>query len=261
MLSPTRIVPIALLPLALFSPFTFAQGTTGGSQASCPSSEAFRYQGCFSDTANGPHAGFTWELSSDSNSAHYYPSYTGGITVDICLQGCRGHGFRYAALYNSVSCYCSYDLPNPSASESASMTPGPSPGNSPGSLTSTSTCDRSGQGCAGNPNQFCGSSVASDVYEDPSFPAAAGASNAANFDYIGCFTNTAPGPFYVTLSTPDTAQCAGYCGQLGYPFSGRMGYNSQTGTATCGCGSEIQTGTQADEVNCNYYCNGSTNAA
>jgi hypothetical protein len=30
--------------------------------------------------------------------------------------------------------------------------------------------------------------------------------------------------------------------------------------STCGCGTEIQTGNQVDESNCNLYCNGSTNA-
>ena len=258
MFSPAYAVPSLLLSFSLFSTLTLAQGTIGGSQASCGSSEAFRYRGCFSDTANGPHAGFTWELSSDPNSAHFYPSYTGGITVDICLQGCRGHGFRYAALHNTASCYCSTDFPNPSAGESALLGPGPSPGDSPGSLLSISACN---QGCAGDANQFCGSSLASDVYEDPSFRASPGASNADNFEHIGCFTNTSPGVFDVAISSPDTTYCAGYCGQLGYPFSGRMGYNSQSGMATCGCGSELQTGTRADEMNCNYHCNGSTNAA
>ena len=251
MLPPTRVAPLALLPFALFSTSAFTQGTRSGSQSSCTSADAFRYQGCFADATTGPHAGFTWELSSDPKSAHYSPSYTGSLTVDKCLQGCRGHGFRYAALYNSVSCYCSANFQNPSAAKRDSS----------GSLTTSNTCDRQGQTCAGNTNQFCGSSVASEVYEDPSFAASPGPSNAGNFKHIGCFTNASPGPFDMTIRTPDTTNCAGYCGQLGYSFSGRMGYDTKSGTATCGCGSKIQSGTRTDEMNCNASCNRTSNSA
>ena len=251
MLFPNRVAPLALLPFAFFSPSAIAQGTLGGSQASCSSADAFRYQGCFADAATGPHAGFTWELSSDPKSAYFSPFYVGGVTVDKCLQGCRGHGFRYAALYNSVNCYCSPSFQKPSTAKRDSY----------GSLTTANTCDRQGQSCAGNSNQFCGSSVASEVYEDPSFAASPGPSNAGNFKPIGCYTNAAPGPFDVTIRTPDTTNCAGYCGQLGYPFSGRMGYDAKTGTATCGCGSEIQSGTRANDMNCNASCNRTSNTA
>ena len=251
MLSPTLVAPLAFLPFALLSTSAFAQGTLGGSQASCSSADAFQYQGCFADTATGPHAGFTWQLSSDPKSAHFSPSFVGSITVDKCLQGCRGHGFRYAALYNSDSCYCSVNFQKPSSSKRDSY----------GNSATANTCDRLGQSCAGNSNQFCGSSVASEVYEDPSFAAAPGPSNAGNFKHLGCFTNTSPGPFEMVIHTPDTTNCAGYCGQLGYAFSGRMGFDAKSGTATCGCGSEIQSGTRANEMNCNASCNRTSNSA
>ncbi|MCJ1313926.1 hypothetical protein MMC25_007606 [Agyrium rufum] len=236
-----------------------AQGTIGGSQASC-TGEAFSYLGCYSDAQNGAHAGFTFRLSSDPSSPYYYPGYTGGITIESCLSGCRGHGFRYAALYDAASCYCSAALPNPGAQESAALGPAPAQGSSPGSTVDASVCHVIGNPCAGNAAEFCGSLTATDIYEDTSFSTLTAVGAAENFLYLGCFSNNSPAPLYATLETPDTADCAAYCGALGYAYMGRSGYNSETNSATCGCGTELQSGNQVDEMHCNYFCDRTSNA-
>ena len=238
-----------------------AQGTLGGSQGACGSQDAWVYQGCYSDDDNGAHASFTWQLSSNLNSVYYYPPYNGSITPGFCQQACRGHGFRYAALYNQVSCYCGTDLPNPSAQEFTSDGQGDLIGNNPGATTSISACHVSEQGCAGDPSQFCGSSSGTDIYADPSFDDSASARLPQNFQYLGCYYNNPPGPLYAGISTSSTFDCASYCGNLGYAFMGRHGFDDQTDTINCGCGSEVQTGNQVPEANCRYYCNGTINAA
>ena len=247
--------------LLCFASLVSAQGTLGGSQGACGSQDAWVYQGCYSDDDNGPHASFTWQLSSNPNSVYYYPPYNGSVTPGFCQQACRGHGFRYAALYNGVSCYCGTDLPNPSAQEFTSDGQGDLIGNNPGATTSISTCHVPGKGCAGDPSQYCGSSVGTDIYADPSFDDSASARLPQNFQYLGCFYNNPPGPLYVGISTTSTFDCASYCGNLGYAYMGRHGFDDQTDTINCGCGSEVQTGNQVPEANCRYYCNGISNAA
>lgn len=200
-------------------------------------------------------------LSSNPNSVYYYPSYSGSITVESCQSACRGHGFRYAGLYDSASCFCGADLPNPGAQASTVDGVAAAQGSAPGTIASTSTCHVTGQMCAGNSTEFCGSSTATDIYEDTSFSNSSTVRAAENFYYIGCFSNVAPGPLYVTLETPATSDCASYCGELGYTYMGRSGFNSETATSTCGCGTEVQTGNQVDESLCNYSCEGDTDAA
>ena len=80
-----------------------------------------------------------------------------------------------------------------------------------------------------NASEYCGSSTASDPT----------VGSAANFHYLGCFTDNDPGPLYLSIDTPNTSDCATYCGELGYPFMGRMGFDTNTQKATCGCGTEV----------------------
>ena len=214
----------------------------GDSQSSCDSQDAWAYTGCYPDAENGHHAGFTWLLSPDATSVNYFPTYDGKITVETCQQGCRGHGFRFAALYNATSCFCAAQTPDP------------------GFLTSPEICHVPGHGCEGDGTEYCGSSVATDVYGDPSFNNSASAGTAAGFDYLGCFYHAAPGPLYAEREMPATSDCAAYCGGLGYAYMGRSGYDNETDTSTCGCGTEIQRGAEVEGTYCNYFCNGSTNA-
>lgn len=152
--------------------------------------------------------------------------------------------------------FCRFPMPqNPTNVASG---PQPPRGTNPGTLTTLSSCN---QPCAGDSTQQCAGSGSSLVYFDPSYTnntAQAGA--VGNFKYFGCYSNQNPGPMYInSLSTTSTANCAAYCGLLGWAFSSRSGTDSNTGS-TCGCGSEIQTGLQLPESSCNVYCNDTQNA-
>lgn len=240
----------------------WTQGTQGGSQGTCNSvSDAWVSRGCYSDEDNGPHAGFTWQLSSDPNSVFYYPLYDGSLTIDICRQACRGHGFKYAGLYASSNCYCSVALPNPQAKSVSTGGIGPYLGAAPGVTTVKAACQISGSHCSGDANQFCGAVNATDIWEDSSFSGSPTAGSPNNFNYLGCFSNTPPRPLYIGLKTPTTADCASYCGQIGYSFMGRSGFDNDDTKSTCACGPEVQTGNQVDDRYCSFNCNGTTNGA
>lgn len=88
-----------------------AQGSIGGDQSSCSPSQNWVYWGCYDDTQNSRHAGFTWQLSNIIGNERYYPGFTGLMTVDTCLQACRGHGSRYAAIYYGKECFCAATFP------------------------------------------------------------------------------------------------------------------------------------------------------
>lgn len=239
---------------------SLAQGSAGGSQAACTSAQAWVSRGCYSDDDNGRHVNFNWQLSSDSNSERYYPGYSGLMTVDICQKGCRGHGFRFAALYYGTECYCSSNFPSldPPSSGTTSGGTGNPKGNNPGNAVAGSNCNSR---CAGDVTQNCGSGSASNVYEDPSYTYSAAAQSASKYLYLGCFSNVNPGVAYQTIKTTDTPSCQAYCSKLGYPYSSRSAIDSDTGSNSCGCGTEVQSGLQVDESRCSFNCDGSGGAS
>ncbi|KAG6995486.1 glutathione-specific gamma-glutamylcyclotransferase [Physcia stellaris] len=51
-----------------------AQGSAGGSQASC-SAQPWTSLGCYDDNDNGRHAGFTWQLQNSTTDPKYYPGF------------------------------------------------------------------------------------------------------------------------------------------------------------------------------------------
>lgn len=235
---------------------TLAQGNAGGDQSTCSASQRWVSRGCYDNANNGVHIGFTWKLSSIVGNENYYPGFNGLMTVDICLSACRGHGFRYAALYAGSNCYCASTFPNPAPLSSGVTTSGvgTAPGGAPG--TPGGRCNTP---CNGNTTQICGGAISTKLYEDPSFNSSAPRA-ASNYLYIGCFTNVGPGPMFTTIKTVSTNSCETYCGQLGFSYSSRSGVDSNTGANTCGCGSEIQTGLEIAGGNCSNYCNGTLNA-
>ena len=249
---------ISLLALSFVSNVV-AQGSVGGSQASCAGSQNHWQQlGCYSTGNSGRHANFNWMLSSSTGDPKYYPGFTGSsnMSVDICLLACRGHGFKYAALFYGIECYCNPVFPAldaPSGNNAASG-PGNPEGSNPTQSVSQSNCQST---CSGNSSEFCGGGDAAEVYIDPSFPTSTSVDAGTNYKYLGCYNNISPGPMFTTIATPDTPTCVQYCGQLGYPYAQRSGNNANTGT-TCGCGTEIQSGYQIAESNCNMNCDGTT---
>lgn len=247
----------AIAVLLSFVSTVLAQGSYGGDQSSCNSSQAWVYRGCYDDGPNGRHAGFTWQLSSAASNEKYYPGYTGSMSVDICLLACRGHGFRFAALYVGTNCYCASVFPNPGVPSPAVTTSGPgaAAGTSPGTAGGVCTTP-----CPANTLEFCGGATAISLYEDPSFVNTPATQSVSNYLYLGCYSYVAPGPQFVTIKTVSTFSCQTYCAALGYPYSIRSGIDSNTGSTTCGCGTEIQAGLQVAENQCLYYCNGTSSA-
>ncbi|KAI9724921.1 MAG: hypothetical protein M1812_000197 [Candelaria pacifica] len=244
---PTR----AFAALALAASVS-AQGSLGGSQGSCTTAQAWAYRGCYGDVANGANAGFTFKLvgSASPSDPNYYPGYTTGkVSVDICLQGCRGHGFRFAALHGATDCYCGTKKPTTQTLGS--------------STTSNATINEchvtSLGGCQGNTNQYCGSLAASDVYEDTSFPNVALAAQGGNYAYVGCITVISPGDFFYATTAANTAACQSACANLGYPFAGMSDKGGVTNA--CQCGTEIQKGSPASAGQSCLPCGGGDTGA
>ena len=238
-----------------------AQGSVGGDQSVCAASSAnaWQYKGCYPSGANGGHAGFNWLLSSSTSNEKYYPGFTGAaqLTVEQCETACRGHNFRYAGLWYGTECWCSASFPAYQTSTSGVSTGGPGPpiGSNPGATGPG--CDSA---CGGNPSEFCGGGGATSIYEDPSYTFTDADRAWQNFQYVGCYNDVNPGPTYTVVKTISSISCATYCGQLGYQFMSRGGIDSNTGSTTCGCGSEIQAGLQIAESNCFNFCNGTQGA-
>ena len=234
-----------------------AQGSVGGVQSSCANAGPWIYRGCFGDGFGRSelHAAFNWQLSSMMTSTNYYPGYAGAITVTFCQQACRGHGFRFAALYTGSVCYCATRFPNPFPPSSGSTTSGP--GALPANTNANAAVDDGFcklSKCLGNIAQSCGGPTYAAVYEDPSFSSDTSLQSATYYSYLGCYQVVSPGNMFAVIKTPSTISCETYCGQLGYPFIARTGINTDTGT-TCGCGTEIQAGYQLEDSQCQYPCN------
>lgn len=249
----------AMTPVLLSLAATvLAQGSIGGDQSSCSPSQNWLYRGCYDDGENGRHAGLTWQLSNLIGNEKYYPGFTGPMTVDICLRACRGHGFRYAALYVGKECFCAATFPNPGPPASGTTITGKGalqgtkPGR-PGGICSTA--------CDGNIMQTCGGHSAASLYEDPSFTNSTSVQAASNYGYVRCFSYLNPGPTYALIRTESTPSCLEYCGSLNYPFASRSGPDSNTGATTCGCGTEIQSGLQVADNRCATACDGVSTVA
>lgn len=236
-----------------------AQGNLGGSQASCANAPAWKSRGCYTDDPNVSatrHAGFNWQFVNSPNSIYYYPGYAGLMNVTFCQQVCRGHGFRFSAVYTGTECYCASIFPNPAPPASGSTTSGP------GALPNTTKNAVPDSVCAtipcpGDATQSCGGVTSAAVWEDPTFSNDLSVGAPINYLYLGCYQYASPGNLYVVIKTPNTISCETYCGQLGYPYSGRSGIDSDTDNPTCACGTEVQAGLQlSDDTRCRFACNG-----
>ncbi len=236
---------------------TVAQGSYGGAQTSCSSSasNAWQFVNCYQGDGYHTHADFTWQLSTSSSNAQSYPNYgsSSSLTVEVCQTACRGHGFKYSALWSGTECYCSASLPNPQPPTSGNTTSGP--GTTFNLVAAPNNCNAV---CPANSTETCGGQNGAQVYLDASFGTGSSAGAYSNYKYLGCFNNGNAGPMYVTIATSNTINCVTYCGKLGYAFASRSGIDSQSGGTNCGCGSEIQAGLEIAESSCSNNCDGTT---
>ncbi|KAI4134301.1 MAG: hypothetical protein LQ341_006048 [Variospora aurantia] len=257
-----------VLALVGWAATAVAQGNLGGDQtASCPApANDWQYVGCYDDGQNGGKANFPFRVEYNNPSApKSYPGLTSQsqLSVDTCLQACRGHGLEYAGIYNGQECYCSGLLPYPippSSGSTAGYTTFSYYGSRPNSTVADSQCNVV---CPANSGQTCGGPGFLQVYRDPSFayetsPPSIGA--AGNFKYFGCYNGANNGPISLDIKTPSTVSCQTYCGRLGFAYAIRNADDYNLGN-NCGCGPELQGGYQVAETDCNRFCNGTNGAA
>ncbi|KAL8964778.1 MAG: hypothetical protein Q9197_006808 [Variospora fuerteventurae] len=257
-----------VLALVGWAATAVAQGNLGGDQtASCPApTNDWQYVGCYDDGQNGGKANFPFRVEYNNPSApKSYPGLTtqSQLSVDSCLQACRGHGLEYGGIYNGQECYCSSLLPYPippSSGSTAGYTTFSYYGSNPGRTVSNSQCNVP---CPANSAQTCGGPGFLQVYRDPSFaletnPPSIGA--AGNFQYFGCYNGANNGPISLDIKTPSTVSCQTYCGRLGFAYAIRNADDYNLGN-NCGCGPELQGGYQIAETDCNRFCNGTNGAA
>jgi len=114
--------------LVLLSLATIArpQGNIGGTQyPPCTSpAQDYAYKGCFSDSNNGPHMQFDFQVIPNTTVAkENYPNFGTTMTPTSCQTACRGHGYKWSASYNGGSCYCSSIWPAPNATSSTQNSP------------------------------------------------------------------------------------------------------------------------------------------
>lgn len=91
------------------------QGDIGGTQyPPCTPAQTYQYKGCFPDSTNGPHMNFHFQVIPNTTvNKNNYPNFgTTQIPTD-CQNACRGHGFKWASLYNGTACYCGTVWPTP----------------------------------------------------------------------------------------------------------------------------------------------------
>ena len=244
----------------------FAQGNLGGDQSAC-SSNPWVYKGCYTSANSGRHGNIDWQLNTNPSNEKGYPGFTSNdqMTVTLCQTGCRAHGFKFAALFYGIECYCAATWPVPGSPSDGSTDNGIGSIGTNADIASTNPNSDCSAHCSGDNGQVCGGGDAISLYFDPSIQndtaltTQASVGSPGNFLYFGCYSNVNPGPTYISIKTPNTVSCLTYCGRLGYAFATRSGIDSNTGT-TCGCGSEIQAGLQIPESTCSNYCDGTANA-
>lgn len=113
----TEMQSLSLIVFALLAAHACAQGSLGGVQyPPCSSAigQTAQYYGCWDIT---PFAGassfYNVTIVGSTGSTSYYPGWVspGGLYDDSvnpanCTTACRGHGYKYSALYNGQQCLC-----------------------------------------------------------------------------------------------------------------------------------------------------------
>ncbi|KAI4119021.1 MAG: hypothetical protein LQ345_000992 [Seirophora villosa] len=255
-----------VLALLGWAATTVAQGNLGGDQtASCPSpANDWQYVGCYDDGQNGGKANFPFRIEYNNPGApKAYPGLTtqSQLSIDTCLQACRGHGLDFAGIYAGVECFCSSLLPWPiiQGGSTSDYNTFSYYGSRPNTTVPDSQCNSP---CPANAGQTCGGPGFLQVYHDPSYayetvPPSIGL--AGNYQYFGCYNGANNGPVSLDIRTTSTVACQTYCGRLGYAYAIRNTDDFSTGN-NCGCGSELQGGYQTAETDCNRFCNGTNGA-
>ncbi|KAK8038020.1 hypothetical protein PG994_014787 [Apiospora phragmitis] len=185
----------------------------------------FTSLGCYNDTGSDE------DLPMRSAANQY------NMTQEDCWAICKGNAFRLAGLTYGGVCYC-----GPSIQVDQ---------------VDSSYCDMS---CSGDANEQCGGSGYMTIFEDTTFPDAAGLT-INDYTPIGCWADNltdgrALGYPQDQLSgdTLTTEMCIQACLDAGFPYAGTE-YASQ-----CYCGVVQMSDTYLiSSTSCNTPCNGNTN--
>ena len=232
-----------------FAALARAQGSLGGQQyPPCNSTilQGSQYIGCY-DLSNE-----ILELQitgTDPTLNSYYPGWieTGDPTTPAlydnsvdpanCTVACRGHGYKYTALYGGTVCRCMGNSPSTLAPRSST---------NPLDPVTLNSCHVPGQylpgNCPGDSSQFCGTGIYADVYVDNSFPLLSTINPTEEenrYSYIGCFHPGSGGnvnvgqlsyrvPAANLTGATSLTPCFEFCATLGFPFVEFDGGNSYT---------------------------------
>ncbi|KAL2879697.1 hypothetical protein SGCOL_005026 [Colletotrichum sp. CLE4] len=213
----------ALAALAAATLFNQVTATTTELPPCLDEFQPFTYQGCFQEkgTKNENALDFRSGLNQQN------------MTIETCVDACKGNGYRYAGLTYYGVCYCSATINSPALEES--------------------TCSYK---CTGNSSEICGGPAAFSVYQDPTFPS--GGATVEDYTSIGCYTDDtnhgrtiAERQDSVDSATMTPSTCLSACASEGYAFAG-VEYGGE-----CYCGvvmGKYTTATTMDK--CNKPCNG-----
>ncbi|KAF7948550.1 uncharacterized protein EAE97_003961 [Botrytis byssoidea] len=190
----------------------------------CTNTTDFVYAGCFTDPSSPSALLFRTDLNSQN------------MTVEICVDFCKGNGYKYAGLEYYGECFCGASVGGPQTSESNCSFP-----------------------CTGDNTESCGGNDILSVYQDTTFPTV-DSSTISDYTPMGCYSDL--GPNGRTLAwkqdqIPDAdltiEACLQACKEGGYAFAG-VEYSQE-----CYCGVVLGNGTaKVDESNCQMTCNGDT---
>ncbi|TGO09080.1 hypothetical protein BTUL_0180g00130 [Botrytis tulipae] len=190
----------------------------------CTNTTDFVYAGCFIDPSSPSALLFRTDLNSQN------------MTVEICVDFCKGNGYKYAGLEYYGECFCGASVGGPQMSESNCSFP-----------------------CTGDNTESCGGNDILSVYQDTTFPTV-DSTTISDYTPMGCYSDL--GPNGRTLAwkqdqIPDAdltiEACLQACKEGGYAFAG-VEYSQE-----CYCGVVLGNGTaKVDESNCQMTCNGNT---
>ncbi|PMD48803.1 WSC-domain-containing protein [Hyaloscypha variabilis F] len=188
----------------------------------CTPATPFVYAGCFSDTGSTDALEYRSEL--DFNN----------MTIEACVDFCKGNDFRYAGLEYYGECFCGATVG--------------------GSLSAQSECNAP---CTGNSSEICGGTSYISIYQDTTFPAV-NDSVITDYNYVGCYSEGVGGRALeyqqdLNTSTITIEECLFACKAGGFAFAG-VEYASQ-----CFCNVVLGNGSvPLPASSCNMPCNGNT---
>ncbi|KAE9376663.1 WSC-domain-containing protein [Stipitochalara longipes BDJ] len=188
----------------------------------CTPATPFVYAGCFSDTGSTDALEYRSEL--DYNN----------MTIEACVDFCKGNDFRYAGLEYYGECFCGATVG--------------------GSLSPTSNCNAP---CTGNSSEICGGTSYISIYQDPTFPAVDD-SVISDYNYVGCYSEGVGGRALeyqqdLNTSTITIEECLFACKDAGFAFAG-VEFASQ-----CFCNVVLGNGSvPLPASSCSMPCNGNT---